>query len=126
MNGNNIFISLTGSAVPFAATRSNEIQSECEMIEISSPNISNWRQYISGRKEWSFTVNWLVGNNSGVDQLLNVGTQYNIAIYKRVGNTNTKVLQGTALLKTCKINATRGNIASGSFQFVGNSALTAP
>ena len=96
------------------------------MIEISSPNISNWRQYISGRKEWSFTVNWLVGNNSGVDQLLNVGTQYNIAIYKRVGNTNTKVLQGTALLKTCKINATRGNIASGSFQFVGNSALTAP
>lgn len=126
VNGNNIFISLDSSAAPFAATKSNEIQTDCEKIEISSPTTGDWRQYIAGRKEWSFTVNWLVGNNSGVDQLLHVGDIYNIGIYKRVGNTNTKVLQGSALLKTCKINATRGNIASGSFQFVGTSALTAP
>ena len=125
-NGNNIFISLNEQSAPFAATKSNEIQSECEMIEISSPTISNWRQYIVGRKEWSFTVNWLVGANSSIGELLHVGNSYNIGIYGRVSGTNTKLLQGTALLKTCKINATRGNIATGSFQFIGNSALTAP
>ena len=125
VNGNNIFISLDSSATttPFAATRTNEIQSECKTIEISSPTIGDWRHFITGRKEWSFTVGWLIGAASNVTQLLNVGTSYTITICGRSGSTSTALLQGSAILKTCKVTATRGNLAQGSFSFVGNGAL---
>lgn len=128
INGNNIFISLDSNATttPFAATKSNEIQTECETIEISSPTIGNWRQYITGRKEWSFTVSWLVGEQSKVSQLLNIGNSYTITICGRAGSTATSILQGSAILKTCKITATKGNLCTGSFQFVGNGALAEP
>jgi len=133
INGNNIFISLDSNAatIPFAATKSNEIQTECDTIEISSPTVGDWRQYIAGRKEWSFTVGWLVvacGTNvkNSLEALLEVGKSYTITICDRTGSTATARLTGSAICTSAKITATRGNIAVGSFSFKGNGALSAP
>jgi predicted secreted protein len=125
-NGNNIFISLGTDTAPIAATRSNEIQSQAETIEISSPTTGEWRQYIAGRKEWSLTVGWLIGANSDLTQLLNVGTTYAVNIYGRGAESNTKILTGSALLTSCKITASRGHLVQGSFSFTGSGALAVP
>ena len=126
INGINIFISLDSQQAPFAGTKSNEIQTECETIEISSPVIGDWRQYIAGRKEWSFTVGWLVGATSSISQLLNAGQTYSIIIYGRNGSSVTALLEGSAILKTCKITAAKGTLCQGSFTFIGTSELAAP
>ena len=133
MNGNNIFISLDSSATttPFAATRANKIQTGCETIEISSPTIGDWRQYIAGRKEWSFTIDWLVvavGTNvkNSLEALLEVGNSYTITICDRTGSTQTARLTGSAICTDATISAARGNLALGSFSFKGNGALAAP
>lgn len=125
--GNNIYIATVNDNTPtiIAGTRSNEIQSGAELIEISGPNSGQWRQYITGRKEWSFTTNFLLLENIDVRKLLNIGNTFNIAIISRTpsGISTTIQLTGTAILKTCKITSTIGNIANGSFQFVGNGEL---
>lgn len=132
MNGNNIFISLdsTASTTPFAATRGNKIQTECETIEISSPIIGDWKQFIAGRKEWSFSVDWLVvasgtGVKNSLEALLEVGKSYTITICDRLGTTATARLTGSAICTDATINAVRMNVATGSFSFKGNGALSA-
>ena len=117
--GNNILIYRNGTAI--AGTVSNEIQSGAELIEISSPTSGEWKEYIAGRKEWSANVNFLVLQNEDSLNLLTVGTNYTLTFRNR-GSSYTGVT-GTAVLKTCKITATKGNLIQGSFQFVGVSQL---
>lgn len=118
MNGNNILIYMNGSAI--AGTKSNDVQTECETIEISSPSIGDWRAFMAGRKSWSVQTSFLVTATSSVRQLLNVGTSYTLVFRDR---TNTYSVSGTAILTTCKITATRGNLCTGSFAFQGTGAL---
>lgn len=126
--GNNIYITTVENNTPtiIAGTRSNEIQSGAELIEISGPNSGQWRQYIAGRKEWSFTTNFLVLANSNVQDLLKTGTKVNIQIVSRTGSTIAVQLQGQAWIKTGKQTHTIGNLSTGSFQFVGDGALAVP
>lgn len=126
--GKNIYISVVSgnSSTIIAGTKANEIQVGAETIEISGPNTGAWRQYIVGRKEWSFTTNFLVLANSNVADLLKAGTEVNIQVVGRTGsNQTTTILSGSAIIKTARQTFTLGNIANGSFQFVGNGALTA-
>lgn len=119
LNGNDIFISRDENGAPIASTRSNEIISECEIIEKSSPTIGRWRKYISGRKGWSFTTNWLVTSGSNVTKLLNVGTRYFITVYSRATPSNISVLTGYAICTKATITSTCGSIAKGTFSFIG-------
>lgn len=119
--GNNILIYRSGTAI--AGTISNEIQSEADLIEISSPTSGQWKEYIKGRKSWSINVSYLVLAYNGVRELLNVGTTYTLKFRGRNQSDSTGVT-GTAILKTCKITATKGNLVQGSFQFVGTGALS--
>lgn len=119
--GNNILIYRSGTAI--AGTTSNEIQSESDLIEISSPTSGQWKEYIEGRKSWSINVSYLVLAYNGVRELLNVGTTYTLKFRGRNSSDSTGV-QGTAILKSCKITATKGNLCQGSFQFVGTGALS--
>lgn len=121
INGNNILIYRDGTAI--AGTVSNEIQSGAELIEISSPTAGEWKQYITGRKSWSVNVSYLILANTGVRDLLNVGTSYTLKIRGRNATDVTGVV-GTAILKSCKITATRSNLVQGSFTFQGTSSLT--
>ena len=121
IKGNNILISMGGTVI--AATHSNEIQSDAELIQISSPTTGTYKEFIAGIKGWSITVNFLILSNSTVQTLLNVGNTYTLAILGR-GTPNTQLASGTAILKSCKITATKGNLCQGSFQFVGTGPLS--
>ena len=120
INGNNILVYKGGTAI--AGVKTDEIQVGCETIEISSPTTGEWRQYIAGRKEWSINVAYLVLATSGVRDVLNVGTTYTLA-FKERGAADSAGVSGSAILTTCKISATRGNLVTGSFIFQGISAL---
>ena len=130
-NGNNIIVYSGGTAI--AGTRSSEVQSGSELIEVSSPTQGTWRQYIAGSKEWSVTVGFLVlsdsalaiSNKTGIQDLLQVGNTFTLKIKER-NAADSDGVTGTAILKTCKITMTRGNLVQGSFQFTGNGELSAP
>ena len=121
IKGNNILIYSNGTAI--AGTVSNEIQSGAELIEISSPTSGQWKEYIASRKSWSINVSHLLLADDGVRDLLNVGTSYTLKFRGRNSADNTGVT-GTAILKSCKITATKGNLVHGSFTFQGTSSLT--
>ena len=112
---------MNGQAI--AGTKSDELQVDCETIEIASATDQGWTHYISGRKSWSLTVGWLVLANTDVRKALLVGSSVTIKIKGR-GESDSSGVSGSAILKTVKITATRGNLAQGSFAFVGNGPLT--
>ena len=119
--GNNIIVLMNGQAI--AGTKSDEIQVDCETIEIASATDQGWTHHISGRKSWSLTVGWLLLANTDVRKALLVGSSVTIKIKGR-GDTDANGLQGSAIISKAKITAIRGNLATGSFAFVGNGPLT--
>ena len=119
--GNNIIVFMNGTAI--AGTKSDEIQVEGETIEVASATNQDWVHRIAGRKSWSLNVGWLVLANQDVRKALLVGSSVTIKIKGR-GDTDANGLQGSAIIRTCKITAVRGNLATGSFAFVGNGPLT--
>ncbi|MBR2016277.1 MAG: hypothetical protein IKA00_03110 [Prevotella sp.] len=122
LNGNNILVYLNGTAI--AGSTTADAQNTVDLVEIGSPLSSGqWKQYIKKRKTWSVTVNYLVLQYSGVRDLLKVGDSYTLKIRGRNSSESTGV-SGTAILKTCRITAQRGNLVQGTFQFQGNSSLS--
>jgi predicted secreted protein len=118
--GNNIIVFMNGQAI--AGTKSDEIQVDSDTIEIASETDQAWTHYISGRKSWSLTVGWLVLANQDVRKVLLAGSVVTIKIKGR-GESDSSGVTGAAILKTVKITATHGNLAQGSFAFVGNGPL---
>lgn len=129
--GNNIFIVIGSATTPIAGTKSNEIQTGVEVIPVSSPNSNQWRENKAGWKEWSFTVGWLVAastdaSGTKLQNLLDIGTTYTINVCERNEGNTSVILTGTAICKQAKITSTWGNLAQGSFQFVGSGPLAPP
>ena len=119
INGNNILIYVNGAVV--AGTRSNEVQTNRELIEIASPTSGEWREFIMGRKDWGFTISWLVSSHQDIEQLLlNAG----VVTVRIVGRGQETGLTGQAIVQTCRMTFTRGNLAQGSLQLKGNGPLT--
>jgi len=128
MNGNNVYISIgegTSSTI-IAGTKVNEIQTECETIEISGPNVAEWRQHIVKRKEWSMSANYLITTFTQIQNILQSGTEVGILVVGREGTSSSVLLQGRAIVKQGKQSFTRGKLAQGSWKFIGNGPLTAP
>ena len=133
LNGNIIIVQVDGHTI--AGTKTTEIQVDSELIEIASATQGSFREYLTGRKQWQVTVNYLLmyatyqemftyPNASMTDALL-VGNSYTLKFKNRANHYDQPItLKGTAILRTCKITATRGNLIQGTFTFVGNGALT--
>ena len=119
--GNNILVYLNGTAI--AGTKSNEIQTDCETLEVTNPSSAQWRQFIAGRKQWTVSTGFLVLAGADITKLLTVGTTYTLQFRDRAGSN---IVEGQAILKTCKISATRGNLATGAFSFQGTGELAVP
>ena len=119
INGNNIIVYQGSTAI--AGTRSNEIETDCEVIEISSSTQGEWREYIKGRKEWGVTTSFLVAGVADVTTLLNIGTTYTL-VFK--GRNEESGVSGSAILTKCRITATRFNLVQGSFTFKGVGSLS--
>lgn len=128
MNGNNVYISIgEGTAATIiAGTKVNEIQTDCETIEISGPNVAEWRKYIVKRKEWSMSTTFLITTTTQICSILQSGTEVNIVVLAREGTSESVVLQGSAIVKQGKQSFSRGKLAQGSWRFIGNGPLTAP
>jgi len=118
--GNNIIVLMNGVAI--AGTKSDELQVDCETIEIASATDQGWTHYIAGRKSWSLTVGFLLLANADIRNVLNNGSNVTLIIKGRNDNSNT--LTGNAIMRTQKLTFTRGNLAQGSIQFIGNGPLT--
>ena len=115
--GNDILIYLDGD--PIGGVKSDDVQSEVDLIEVASNSSAQWKEYITGRKGWSFTSNYLVLSAQRVQALLSIGTVFTVLIKGRNTTANMGVA-GKAILTDCKITATRGNLAQGSFSFTGS------
>ena len=118
INGNNILIYIDGAAV--AGTKSNEVQSNRELIEIASPTSGEWREFITGRKDWGFTISWLVSSHSDIEQLL---LDAGVVTVRILGRGQSLGLTGKAIVQSCKMTFTRGNLAQGSLQLKGSGPL---
>ena len=119
--GNNIIVMRGGAAI--AGTKSDELQVDCDIINIASATDQGWNHVLAGRKSWKLTVGWLLLANTDVRNALLVGSSVTLKFKGRYA-TDANGLTGSAIIKTCKITAVRGNLAQGSFQFVGNGPLT--
>ena len=133
LHGNIILVQVDGQTI--AGTKTTEIQVESELIEIASATQGNYREYLTGRKQWQVTVNYLLKYatyqtmftypNAALTDALLVGNSYTLKFMNRASHYDMPItLKGTAILRTCKITATRGNLIQGTFTFVGNGALT--
>ena len=121
INGNNIIVLSGGTAI--AGTKSDELQVDCEIIKIASSTDQGWTHYLAGRKSWSLTVGWLLLATTDVRKALTVGSTVTIK-FKGRNDTDANGLSGSAIIRTCKITAVKGNLAQGSFQFVGTGPLS--
>ena len=131
LNGNIIIVQLNGHTI--AGTKSHEIQVDSELIEIASATQGQFREYLTGRKQWQVTVNYLLMSatfqslpsypDAYLTDPLFVGNSYTLKFMNRGVGYQPSGLTGTAILRTCKITATRGNLIQGTFTFVGTGQL---
>jgi predicted secreted protein len=118
-NGRKFLVYWGGVAI--AGGRSDEVQTECDVIPVSSATVGDWESNVAGRKSWSVTTGWLVANTAKIQELLKVGNTYTLVF----GDRQQTGVTGTAVLKTCRITANVGGLVQGSFRFVGSGALSA-
>lgn len=126
LNGNQILVysNIGGTSALIACTKSNSITVDCETIPIASPDTGTWEAIIAGRKSWSITTSFLVTQNN-VTNLLQVGNTVTLSIrYRNTAGTSYLICGGNAIIKQCRIDATKGNLCQGSFTFQGTGALS--
>jgi predicted secreted protein len=125
-NGNNIIVYASNdngtSWTAVAATKSDELQTECELIEKASAAQQAWREYIPGRKSWGLNVAQLVTAVADIRNVLQIGTRVKIRVGGRTYSGSAGV-EGFAIVRQCKVSMTRGALANGSFIFQGDGPL---
>lgn len=117
MKGNDLIIT-SGSVI--YASKSCDIDTDADTIEVSSPTSGKWREYLAGRCGWNVSTAYLVGDAKWRDDLLRVGQKVTLR-FKNRGEDAT--MTGDAIITKCHITATRGNLAQGSFSFLGTGPL---
>lgn len=124
-NGNNIVLMVQDGQnwKAIAATKSDRIQVNGEMIEISSATNPDWQHFLMGRKSWSVNVGWIFTQVADIRKVLLVGTRIKIRIGERTFSAGTG-LEGYAWIQTCDCGATINSIATGAFVFQGDGPLT--
>lgn len=117
-NGNIFIVTLGGTQI--AGAKSDDIEVKCDLQEVASPSQGDWREFLAGRKEWTVNTSYLVSSGGDLAKMLNVGTKYLLSFYDRQSYNE---LRGYAILTTCKVQATKGNLTTGVFQFQGTGIL---
>lgn len=119
IHGNNVILASVTTGVAFGAAKSCELDVQADTMETSTPSDGGWKTYLVGRKSWNMSLSHLVEgvktNAMTVGQVITV--QFGI-------RGSDSVLQGTAIIESWKVTATRGNLAQGSFKLKGSGPLT--
>lgn len=126
LNGKDLIMSIIidGTAIASVKQRSFKLTVDCETIEISSANSSQWKEFITGRKKWSVSCGWLVVSNSNFKtNALHTGKKCTLHFGNPDG-TSEEYMTGTAIITKCDVDASIGTIAKGSFTFKGTGALS--
>lgn len=119
--GKDLIIYENGIAI--AAAKSCEVQTDCDVIEKSSPEISEWRDFDVGRKGWTVKVNCLVSNV--MERLKHTGLKVRLTMGVRDQNNELTAdrLTGYAICRQALVSGSVGNLAQGSWSFLGCGAL---
>ena len=123
--GNNIIVYVQQGQnwVAIAATKSDELTVDGDQLEIASRTSGEWREFLAGRKTWSLQSAWLVTTVADIRKVLLVNSTIKLRIGARTWAAASG-LEGYAIVKTCKVTMQEGNLANGSFAFIGTGALT--
>lgn len=116
--GNNLIVTQGGTAI--ASAKSCSFSHDCDVREISDPSQGSYKQFVVSRKSWKVSVSTLV--TAVKTPLLQVGESYTLTFGLR--GSGSDLVTGTAICTACKIDAARGSLAKGSFEFVGNGSLS--
>ena len=109
-----------------------EIEISSSSIEVSSPDSSQWLDFIAGRKTWRMTLGKLLilpDFYDGIKVGSKVVVQFGYSINPKEGMEPSErftahYYEGTALITRWGMSAKNGDYASGSFEFQGCGALT--
>lgn len=118
-----VILSQGGTALAATRIRSNDIQTQAATIEKASASQQDWSEYIGGRKQWSFSVGYLVLSSAQVSDLLRVGQTFDVTFTATESASVSHSLTGRAILEQVKQTANIFNLAQGSFSFKGTGPL---
>lgn len=122
--GKELIVTDSSNNVVVAAAKSIEVNINCETIEKARTSIAAWRQFITGRKDWSFTTSCLVTAATFTASVSMVGKSYSVKFFDGTDTTKSALLTGSAICTQAKITEQKGSVAKGSFVFQGTGALT--
>ena len=122
--GKELIVTDSLNNVVVAAAKSIEVNINCETIEKARTSTAAWRQYITGRKDWSFTTSCLVTAATFTASVSMVGKSYSVKFFDGTDTTKSALLSGTAICTQAKITEQKGSVAKGSFVFQGTGALS--
>ena len=120
VHGKKLIITVGGSAI--AGAKSCEINIQCDDIEVASATQGKWREFLSGRKDWSVTCGHLLPASGTPlkSSAAMVGTKVVLSIQT---DMTGDILTGSAIVKTWRASGAVGNLATGAFSFRGSGAL---
>lgn len=123
--GNNIVIMVQNGQnwEAIAATKSDRIQVNGEMIEINDPDSGQWRKFLMGKLSWALNIGWLVTQAADLRKVLLVGSRVKVRIGQSTFSASTG-LEGYAYIQQCECGATINSLATGAFVLQGDGALT--
>ena len=120
IHGRNLIIKVNGTAI--AGARSCDINISGEEIEVASATQSKWREFITGREEWSVTCNHLLPASGTPLRSSKNMVNTTVTIRMESGRYGD-VLTGQAIVKSWRTTGTLGNLAQGTFSFRGSGPL---
>lgn len=104
-----------------AGVRGDRLKVGCDTIEVASATVSDWKEYIAGRKEWSVESDYLIMQWLEPD-LLRVGEKYMITVFD-INTPDDTYYTGTAICTEAVHNYQTGSLAKGSYVFKGTGPL---
>lgn len=118
--GYDLLVLADGKAV--ASSTSCDIDTGCETKEVMMAGSGAWKRFIAGRKSWSVSTSFLVGDATTIKSLVQkIGTTVTLKWKMREDDTDS--MSGKAIINSCKISGTRGSLVKGSFSFKGTGEL---
>lgn len=121
IHGRNLIIKVNGTAI--AGARSCDINISGEEIEVASATQGKWREFITGREEWSVTCNHLLPASG--TPLRSSAEMVNTTVTIRMESGRYgDVLTGRAIVKSWRTTGTLGNLAQGTFSLRGSGLLS--
>ena len=121
--GKDLILKDYNNGIVLAASNSLELNINGETIEVDRTSGEMWRQFITGRKDWSISVSTLVGSGQFSASAAMIGKTYGVKFVDGQSAT-AALLSGICICKQVKITEQKGSIAKGPFVFQGTGALS--